>query len=157
MTNNMAFFMYNLLEVRCYMKKVIIISLILGTIFSLFMFFNYKSNSNKEKRVTNTEIYFLQIGAYKNHENVTNITKTLPYYLVIEEEKLYHVYVGITKSEENAKKIKEFYTKSGNNIYIRAKTLSNENFIKSTFSLIEAMKLCLSNTSLIFKVAPPSV
>ncbi len=111
------------------MKKTIIISVILGIIFSLFAFINY--NNNKDAESVETEVYFLQIGAYKKYDNVSSITKTLPNYLVVKELNLYHVYVGISKSLDNIEKIKVFYTKNGNNIYMRSKNIYCKKFIKN--------------------------
>ncbi len=110
------------------MKKIIIISVIFGILFSIILYINYKSNSNKEDTLTN--VYFLQIGAYKNYENVSIATKLIPSYLVIKENDLYHIYIGITKNSKNVEKIKEFYTKNGNNIYVSNKNIIGNDFVK---------------------------
>lgn len=113
------------------MKKIIIVSIILGVVFSFIILFNYEKNSKNDDDIAiNSQVHFLQVGAYKNYKNVTNITKTLPNYLVIEEDSLYHVYVGISKNSQNIEKIKVFYKESVNNIYVRTKSINCEEFLK---------------------------
>ena len=110
------------------MKKVFVFSITTGIIFSLLLILNYKKNINiKEYYET---FYFVQIYAYKNVENISKITKGLDNYIVIkEDDDLYHIYVGITKNKNNLEKIKEFYTKKGNNIYVREKAVRCKNFL----------------------------
>ncbi len=111
------------------MKKIIIVSVLIGVGVSLFLYFNYKNNNNEELAI-NSKIYMLQIGAYKNYENVSKITKTLNSYVIEEQENLHHVYVGLTGNEKNIDKIKAFYEKNGDNIYVRVKNIDNEEFMK---------------------------
>ncbi len=110
------------------MKKKIIIAVLFGVIFSVILYLNYKNNSSKNTSFT--DVYFLQFGAYQKYENVSIATKLIPSYLVIKEDNLYHIYVGITKNKENADKIKEFYNKNGNNIYVSSKNIEEKEFIK---------------------------
>ena len=65
---------------------------------------------------------------YKSY-NKDNMTKTLKNYLVIEENNLFFVYVGITKNKKNLLKLEEFFKRKGNNIYIKHKKINNKNFI----------------------------
>lgn len=111
------------------MKKTIVFSVILGVVFSLIMYLNYYKNNNL-KKINTSSVYFLQVGVYKNAKNVTNITKILPHYLVIEKDNLYHVYVGISKNKENIEKIKVFYNQTGNNIYVDTLEINCDKFIK---------------------------
>jgi hypothetical protein len=126
MTNNVVFYLYNRFGDN--MKRVFIISIILGIIFSLILYLNYKKNLNDiDSKVT---LYFFQVSAYKNIENVSNKTKNLNSYLVIKEsDNLYHIYIALTKNLENFKKIKELYEKNGDNIYVREKIVGCEKFI----------------------------
>ncbi len=126
MTNNVVFNLYNIFG--DYMKKVITISVILGIIFSLILYLNYKKNINGVKE-TDT-LYFIQVSAYKNVKNISDKTKALENYIVVkEDDNLYHIYIGLTKNLKNLEKIKEFYKKNGDNIYVREKVVSCKNFI----------------------------
>lgn len=126
MTNNMAFYLYNRLGDN--MKKILIVSVLLGIFFSLIIYLNYRKNSiiiNNQ-----TTLYFLQISAYKDMEYAKKLVNNLENYIIIEEsDHLYHVYVGITYNLKNSEKIKEFYEKNNYNIYVRQKVVSCENFI----------------------------
>ncbi len=126
MTNNVGFNLYN--EHGDNMKKVFIVSIVLGIVFSLILYLNYKKNINENVEIN--KLYFFQISAYKNLENVKNKTKNLESYIVIKEnDNLYHIYVGLTKNLKNLQKIKEFYSKNGDNIYVREKNVGCENFM----------------------------
>ena len=126
MTNNVVFNLYNIPGDN--MRKVFIISVLLGIIFSLIIYLNYKKNIDSKIEV-NT-LYFLQISAYKNVKNISNKTKNLNNYLVIKEsDNLYHIYIGLTKNPKNIEKIKEFYKKTDDNIYVREKVVSCSEFI----------------------------
>ena len=138
MTNNVLFYLYNVFGEN--MKKVIVVSIILGIIFSLIIYLNYRKNVNDKKEIN--ILYFLQISAYKNVENISNKTKNLDSYLVIKEnDNLYHIYIGLTKDSKNLEKIKEFYKKSNDNIYVREKVVSCKNFI----SELSNYEILLSN------------
>lgn len=108
-------------------KKLIIITVIIALVIATFLYFNYNktSASKKESEV----LYFLQVAAFAKYENVTKMSKVLSSYLVIEEEDLYHIYVGITKNQDNLKKLEEFYKNSGHNIYVKEKIVQNKKFI----------------------------
>lgn len=127
MTNNVVFYLYNVFG--DYMKKIFIFSITFGFIFSLLLFLNYRKNMNDKTELN--KLYFFQISAYKDLKNAANKTKYLESYIVIKEkDQLYHIYIGLTKSLKNVSKIKEFYNKNGNNIYVREKNVNCKNFIK---------------------------
>lgn len=74
-------------------------------------------------------VYFLQQGAYSSEENMKKNTTGLEKYIYAKEGNMYKVYVGITKTKENAEKLKEYYNKNGNDIYIKEMTLKNNEFL----------------------------
>lgn len=97
--------------------------ILLGIIFASFLILKYK---NKDIDVLSTEtVYLLQIGAYQNYENVVKVTKTLPSYVIIEEDGKTKIIVGITKDNNNLEKLKKNYE----NIYIREEQIDNKEFL----------------------------
>lgn len=86
----------------------------------------------------NNTYYFLQEGVYSSkdimQENVEDLTNKLA---VFEDDK-YYVYVGITMSADNAKKIQKIYQNLGYDIYIKTVELDNEEFASnvSQFDLL---------------------
>ena len=87
--------------------------------------------------------YFLQEGIYSSkkimEENIKNIS---PKIINLDDSK-YYVYLGITKDEDNAKKIKKIYSQKGYNIYIKEVKLNNEEF----YNNVTQFDLLLNNTN----------
>ena len=104
-------------------KKALLIVMLMGIVFASFLLYKYK---NKDKGIVNTEtVYLIQIGAYQNYENVVKVTKTLPNYVIIEEDGTAKIIVGITKDNNNLEKLKQSYE----NIYIREEQIDNKEFL----------------------------
>lgn len=104
-------------------KKALLIVMLMGIVFASFLLYKYKS---KDKGIVNTEtVYLIQIGAYQNYENVVKVTKTLPNYVIIEEDGTAKIIVGITKDDNNLEKLKQNYE----NIYIREEQIDNKEFL----------------------------
>lgn len=87
--------------------------------------------------------YFLQEGIYSSkkimEENIQNISPKIINY----DNSKYYVYLGITKDEDNAKKIKKIYSQKGYNIYIKEVKLNNEEF----YNNVTQFDLLLNNTN----------
>lgn len=87
--------------------------------------------------------YFLQEGIYSSkkimEENIQNISPKIVNY----DDSKYYVYLGITKDEDNAKKIKKIYSQKGYNIYIKEVKLNNEEF----YNNVTQFDLLLNNTN----------
>lgn len=87
--------------------------------------------------------YFLQEGIYSSkkimEENIQNISPKIINY----DDSKYYVYLGITKDEDNAKKIKKIYSQKGYNIYIKEVKLNNEEF----YNNVTQFDLLLNNTN----------
>ena len=126
------------------MKKTIILSLIftlLGTLTGLFI----NTNHNKQIRTFNEEkkYYFLQEGIYSNEKNMLENTKELDSKLVINENNKYYVYLGITKEEKIAQKIKNIYQNKAYSLYIKEINISNEEF----YNNVTQFDLLINNTN----------
>ena len=72
-------------------------------------------------------------------ENIQNISPKIINY----DNSKYYVYLGITKDEDNAKKIKNIYSQKGYNIYIKEVKLNNEEF----YNNVTQFDLLLNNTN----------
>lgn len=75
-----------------------------------------------------TTFYFLQEGIYTSKIILDENTKNINAKLVVEENSKYYVYLGITKSEEIATKLKKIYEQAGHQIYIKELKLTNPEF-----------------------------
>lgn len=107
----------------------ILLCLLIGCVCASIVYKSYSKESNIALSEKEISVYFIQVGAFKNYNNVNNITKTLKNYLVVEENNLYIIYVGITQNKNNLKKLEEFFKQKGNNIYIKNKKVNNKIFI----------------------------
>lgn len=87
--------------------------------------------------------YFLQEGVYSSDVILKENTEDLDVKLIELIDGKYYVYLGITKDENNAKKIKDIYAEQGYNIYIKEQTLSNEEFANN----LTQFDLLLNNTT----------
>lgn len=114
------------------MKKfifTIMLAIIIGVIYGKLIFNQYDKELKdvfKEKE----KIYILQQGVYSKLENVEKNTSKVDFYIVEKDDQYYRVYVGITKNQNNINKIKEIFTKVGNDIYVREIFNNNEVFLE---------------------------
>ncbi len=107
-------------------KKIVIFTVITAFLFGMYIYFDYKNNPEE---TVNETIYFLQIGAYKNSNNVTKVTKLVNHNYVEFDNGIYYIYVGITSSKEALEKIKAIYTQKGTDIYVKEKKVKNKKFL----------------------------
>lgn len=76
-------------------KKIVLIIVLISLIFFSIIFKKYKTDFDDFET-----LYLLQIGAYKNYDNVAKNTRDLENYIVHEEDDLYKIFVGASLSEE---------------------------------------------------------
>lgn len=111
------------------MKKTIflgVIFLIGGAFFGKYL---YQNSSLAQAVFQQKEaFYFLQEGVYSSSEVMHENVKDLANKLTVKEDNKYYVYLGITKSKENAQKIKKIYDEMGYSTYIKEVNLSNDEF-----------------------------
>lgn len=111
------------------MKKflfLLISALIIGLLFSRFLFKQYQTIpvSNNSKK-----IYFIQQGVYSNQQSMKENTNKLDYYT---HEKLgdkYYVYVCFTQNIDNINIIKKYFKSLDYDIYAKELTIENEQFL----------------------------
>lgn len=96
-------------------KKIIIISILASLLMSAAIYGYYIKN-NKESK-----IYLMQIGAYKNYDNVLKNTKDVSNYFVFKENDLYKVFIGVAASDEAYTKLLNIY---GNDYNSYKKTIN---------------------------------
>lgn len=111
------------------MKKIVILS---GIFLGLGILLGTKIYNAKDS-ISNvfsegTIYYFLQEGVYTSKEIMDENTKEINIKAIDYQNEKYYVYVGITKEEDIAKKIKTLYENDGYQIYIKEMKFSNEEF-----------------------------
>ena len=109
------------------MKKKIfysIIILITGIIVGRNIYLSKTTQTFSNKDI----YYFIQEGVYSSKSIMEENIKNMDLKVVDEKDNKYYVYLGITKDENIAKKLKEIYESLGYQIYIKELSLSNEEF-----------------------------
>lgn len=102
-------------------------SIILGALSAMLLSSTYKEkliNTFSEGKT----YYFIQEGVYSSKEIMAENTKDILVKTVDTLNNKQYVYLGITRDNNNAKKIKDIYEKKGYQIYIKEQNLSNEEF-----------------------------
>ena len=109
------------------MKKKVFYSLIL-LITGIIVGRNIYLSKTEQTFSNKNTYYFIQEGVYSSKSIMEENIKNMDLKLVDEIDNKYYVYLGITKDELIAKKLKEIYEQQGYQIYIKEISLSNEEF-----------------------------
>lgn len=108
--------------------------LIITLIFSLIIFKHYNAKETEYE-----ELYILQIGAYKNYDNVIKNTLELENYIIYQEKDLYKIFIGITMDDEIFDKLKTIYADNITTFKKVIKT-NDEKFIRNIKDYDELIK-----------------
>lgn len=114
------------------MKKYfwsIFLSLVVGIYLGKFTLNQYNNLSVFPVFGGYDNLYFLQQGVYTSLESMKENMNSFSYYIYDLDTDGYHSYVGITKSLENALKIKEYFANAGYDIYIKENSINNNTFV----------------------------
>lgn len=74
---------------------------------------------------------FIQAGVYSSKESMEESMKDFNYYIYTIKDKMYYSYIGITKSENNLKKLKDHFKQKGYDIYITDIYIDNIKFLET--------------------------
>ncbi len=107
-----------------------IVAIILGGVSGKILFSKYEG-LDKYLLSDKNRIYILEEGVYPNKKSLEDNTKEIEPKLVVENDNGYHVYVGITRNENNALKIKKLYQEKGYHIYEKEKNINNQEFLNN--------------------------
>lgn len=114
------------------MKKYIFpafLSVIIGVSLSFLIIKSYDNTSLITVSANTKKVYFIQSGVYSDKQNMINSMTDFENYIYSVENNLYHTFIGMTKSQNNANKIKEKYKQEGITTYIVEKNITNSDFI----------------------------
>ena len=92
--------------------------------------------------------YFLQEGVYSSKQIMEENIKNMNIKAVDNQDNKYYVYLGITRDEDIAKRLKSIYEEEGYQIYIKEKTLSNDEFLNN----VTQFDLLINNTTSIKEI-----
>ncbi len=115
------------------MKKyllTIIISLIVGFLFSIYILNQYTDFKGITVYKEGTMLYFIEYGIYNDYSEMEKNTINLENYIYHINDNRYHVYIGIAKNYEVLNKISDYFKDMGFNISIKEFYIMNDEFIK---------------------------
>lgn len=113
----------------------VILSIVVGFFIGKTFFNDYDNTTSVFNE--GEKLYFVEIDSSKIRDSLDSNED----YLILKEDDTYYLYAGITKNEEIAKKIKVYYEKLNNNIYVREKYVDNYSFLNI---LTEYDKICIA-------------
>lgn len=105
----------------------VISSIVIGFLFGKIIFNQYETTV--EAFNDGERLYFIELGVYNDEEEMNSKIKNINEYIYLIEDDIYHVYCGITKNKKISEKVKEYYLKNGNNVYVKEKSVSNDKFL----------------------------
>ena len=121
--------------------KTFIFALIVGFFLSEFFINQYDDYQGLKVSVLGQDLYFIQYGVFSSLESLEENTINLQNYVYNEQDNLYYVYVGITKLEENANKIVNYYKNIGYDTIIKKYEINNKKFIEELSNYDEVLSL----------------
>ncbi len=104
----------------------ILITMVLGVVTAKVV---YSKTILKNDLKENNLIYFLQLGVYIDEDTMNDDIKNIENKLILQEDNKYYVYVGISKSKNNLKKISKLYEDKGYSLYIKEQIVMNNEFL----------------------------
>ncbi|MBE6138981.1 MAG: SPOR domain-containing protein [Firmicutes bacterium] len=126
------------------MKKYLLtflVALIIGFFLSAFFLKQYDDFEGiKVVSSSGENLYFIQYGVFSSLESLEDNTINLQNYVYNKQDNLYYVYVGITKLEENAKKIVNYYKSLGYDAIIKEFGITNKEFLELLVNYDEVLK-----------------
>lgn len=119
-------------------------ALITGVLLGRFVLNQYEFEGKIIPTInTNKQAYFIQQGVYSSKESMEKNTSSFPYYIYMQENDKYYVYIGITFLEENVDKIKGYYEQKGYTTYVKQININNNN---NFITVLEQYDILLSET-----------
>lgn len=116
-------------------KRIFFVLILVSLVFSLVIFKIYKS-----KKESDCTYYLVQVGAFKSYDNLSTLSKKYENYIVREEDGLFKLFIGVTKSKEVYDKIIRMYSLTSSN-YKKVVRLNNKDFDRYITKLDELIKI----------------
>lgn len=105
----------------------LIISIALGFISAQIVYSTYRKNLEN----TDYNVYLIQAGSYNNKNDLEKDFSLNDEYIILEEDGVYNVYVGMTTDLINANKIKNLYSNKNYDTYIKPTVVNNIEFVSN--------------------------
>ena len=103
------------------------IAIVSGFVSAQIVYSTYRNNLSS----SSYNAYLLQIASFENVDSISSDMKNNTDYLIVNENNMYNVYVGITTDLSNANKIKNIYEKKDIEVYIKPTVINNIEFVSN--------------------------
>lgn len=116
------------------MKKTIIwvlIALVSGAFLGKLTFDRYEKLDLQNVISYDNYVYLLKYGTYDSQDEMSDNVTNVDRYIYIEKENKVYAYVGITKKEETANKVKKIYDNKGIKLSVVKERIDNDEFIQN--------------------------
>lgn len=131
------------------MKKYLLtmlISLIVGFFLSNLLLNQYGEYKGLTVCNEGEMFYFIEYGEFSSYEEMEKNTINLENYIYQEENSKYYVYIGITKKEEVANKMENYFKSLNYNPNLRQFYITNKDFILAIDNYDQILKSTDDNT-----------
>lgn len=105
----------------------LVISIVLGFISAQIVYSTYRKNLEN----TDYNVYLIRAGSYNNKDDLEKGFSLDDEYIILEEDGVYNVYVGMTTDLINANKIKNLYSNKNYDTYIKPTVVNNIEFVSN--------------------------
>lgn len=109
----------------------IVSCIVVGLIMGKIMFDQYDDNTKQTSAVLSEKVYLFQAGVYSNFENMKSAGAKYDNYIYMEKDSKYYLFIGITKSEENKEKLKQYFDSLSYETYIKEMNLDHSGFLEN--------------------------
>ena len=114
------------------MNKKFLILTILAILSGLILGNAFYKQYEKEQHLDNKyNSYLLQLGVYDSKEKMQKHITNIENYTVIENNKKYYVYVGMSTKKDNAKKVANVFHEQNIDVTIKKSVINNIEFISN--------------------------
>ncbi len=131
--NNFIYFILLCIWVM-YMKKTfiwILLALASGALLGKFVFDRYEKVDTQNVISYDNYVYMLKYGSYDSLDDMSNSITNVDRYVYIENDGKINAYVGISKTKDNANKIKKIYDNKDIKLLVEKVQIENEEFIQN--------------------------
>lgn len=108
----------------CWIGIAILSGLILGNIF-------YKQYEKEQNLDNDYNSYLLQLGVFQSKEDIEKNVSNIESYMVVENNNLFYVYLGISTKKDNAEKVKDAFLDKDIEVSIKKTVIDNVEFMSN--------------------------